>query len=70
MKCKKCGHRAIPTNLARRLFADVIATGTSVLGKTLGIPPVGTLKSVRKEICSEHTYVCPACGHLFSERFF
>lgn len=68
MKCPKCGSRAIPTNLGRRLTADALALGGAALGKVFGVPPQATMRKIRREVCPEHKYVCSECGHIFYER--
>lgn len=68
MKCPKCGSRANPTNLGRRLTADVLALGGAALGKVFGVPPQATLRTIRREVCPEHKFVCPECRHIFYER--
>lgn len=66
MKCPKCGEIATPTNMGRRLAASAAAVGLSMLGKTVGIPTQGSLRTIRREICPENTFVCSHCKHFFS----
>lgn len=68
MKCSNCGKGTIPANLGRRLVADVVAIGGSVIGEFFGVPPQATLRTIRREVCPEHKFVCPECGHIFYER--
>lgn len=70
MKCPICGSQAIPTNMGRRIIATTTSVGAGLLGTLVKANPQPLMRSVYKEICQSHDFICSECGHKFSNRVF